>query len=209
MPFGQSVAVRFAVKAMLKSIGAAPTVQAVASRAAGWATAALTFDHHSQVVAEVTSIADNEIDKLHADAYTNLDKGEFFDQVISIKPEIVENVNQQTFQTLIDSSKLDFFDKGNHTIEENILGTITGFSQKTIPLFIYFSDSNLEDFDDYSNEYINSQIDSFINSPLEKEACIIASEKLETLMKEQSPTSLFGSTEIFFKNLRNHIELRI
>ena len=168
MPFGQSVAVRFAVKAMLKSIGAAPTVQAV-----------------------------------------NLDKGEFFDQVISIKPEIVENVNQQTFQTLIDSSKLDFFDKGNHTIEENILGTITGFSQKTIPLFIYFSGSNLEDFDDYSNEYINSQIDSFINSPLEKEACIIASEKLETLMKEQSPTSLFGSTEIFFKNLRNHIELRI
>jgi hypothetical protein len=52
MPLGQSILVRFGTKAIASAMGADPLTQAAVSRAVGWVTAHLTFDHHSQAVAE-------------------------------------------------------------------------------------------------------------------------------------------------------------
>lgn len=51
--FGQSWLLRAGTKAVLGAMGADPLTQAAVSRAVGWTTAHLTFDHHSQGMAEV------------------------------------------------------------------------------------------------------------------------------------------------------------
>lgn len=52
MPLGQSVGVRFGAKAIAAALGADPVTQMVVGQVAGWTTAALTGDVHSQGVAE-------------------------------------------------------------------------------------------------------------------------------------------------------------
>jgi len=53
MAFGQSVLVRFGMQTVAAACGADPATQEVVGRTAGWITATLTADHHSQAIAEV------------------------------------------------------------------------------------------------------------------------------------------------------------
>jgi hypothetical protein len=57
--FGQSLLVKYFVKTVLNDMGADPVTQSIVASGFGWMAAALTCDHHSQILGHVHDVADH------------------------------------------------------------------------------------------------------------------------------------------------------
>jgi hypothetical protein len=146
MPFGQSIAVRFAAKAIAAALGADPVTQTTVSRVAGWLVAHLTLDHHAQALIDaddafLTDLYESEQEQRVLESAA----GEiFYDKSMLAEQAYEYSIRELGLQTQERYVSREFKEKFINVLEE------------FLSLGIYFIISDLREPDDYFRSYMES-----------------------------------------------------